>query len=251
MIYGKPSIKITKDTTDRNGLRTLVLSQLWQPQGNAPLSIEDQDAQEPDVPAVPGGVLFIGRQRAPEKGGFRTYWTFEGIGGNGKDVTFKDRAHSIDYWFEGSLSERSLLELPNIQDILNQFNGVAQDGQIIWQPTLPGGASNGAMVGAPSGAVNPLFGYQSSFVNDGTYHFRYLSNGYGSIPFSNAGKVMETGKLPGTPPTTESVNANERTGRNWLAMPPAPRRVGPVYEVLESFWLSREGGWPTQIYPKA
>jgi hypothetical protein len=248
MIYGNPAVLIVDDTTDINGLRTLVLAQLWQPVGDN-LSIADIDAQEPNIPDVPAGVLFAGRQRRREKGGFRTYWTFRGINGSGKDVTFKGRNNSIDFWFEGALSERSLLELPNIQDILDQFNGVVQDGQIVWQPTLNATAASGQMVGATAGAINPLFGYQSSFVNDGTYHFRYLSAGYGGIPFQNAGKVLDTSEVPGDPPPYAAAKAGEGTGRNWLAMPPAPRRMGPVYEVLESFWLSREGGWPEAIYP--
>ena len=26
------------------------------------------------------------------------------------------------------------------------------------------------------------------------------------------------------------------------------RRVGPVYDISESYWLSGEGGWPQPIY---
>jgi hypothetical protein len=57
------------------------------------------------------------------------------------------------------------------------------------------------------------------------------------------GQIFETGSLPGRPP------AYIATKRNWLGLPIAPRRCGPVDEVVESYWLSEdEGGWEQELY---
>jgi hypothetical protein len=251
-LYGTPAVKIEKDTTDRVGIRTLVLSQLWAASAGG-LSIEELDAEEPAPPAVPAGVLFIGRERVRAGGGLRTLWTFEGIFGNGKDVTFKDRIHSIDYNFEPGFSEKSALRLPGIQDILNQFGGYVVDGQIIYPPSVPSGTASGP-IASGSGTndkPNPLFGQDTFFSVEGTYHFRYYVLNQRDIPTGFVGMILKSSQLPGEPPPFPDVTTDSDgnpTGRNWLALPPAPTRVGPGWHVEEMFWLSGDGGWPTPYY---
>lgn len=242
-LYGDPQFHLDNDDTDLIGLRTVTYGKIWQP-SRWPMSMAELDAEKPDPPEVSGGVVLINSRTLPRGGGLRTTWTFRGINGDGKSVTFKTRANSIDYGFEPGFSEVNLLRLPDIQTLMDENGGYPVDGQIVWQPTIPKSASSGSGVvktGNDEGKPNPLFGYQSYFVISGTYHFRYCVRSKSEIP-DVAGKIFESAKLPGDAPVME--------GRNWLALAPAPHRVGPVYDVLESYWLSGDGGWPTQIYGK-
>src|SRR5688500_4018639 len=103
MIYGEPTIKVDDDQTDRIGIRTLVLSRMWQP-SRWPLTIEELDGEMPGVPEVPGGMLFVGRQTRRQGGAVRTHWSFEGIDGDGKSVTFRTRGNSLDFQFDPGFS---------------------------------------------------------------------------------------------------------------------------------------------------
>lgn len=240
-IYGDPQFHIDLDDTDLVGIRTLTLSKIWQA-SRWPMSQIELDAEKPDPPEVSGGVVLIGSQTRRVNGGLRTSWTFRGINGDGKSVTFKTRANSIDYGFEPGFAEQNLLRLAGIQDLMDQFGGDIRDGQIQWQPTIPNSSNSGSGAvksGNDAGKPNPLFGYQSYFVIQGTYHFRYCVRSLAEIP-DIGGKILRSSDLPGEAPKYDN--------RNWLALAPAPHRVGPVHDVLESYWLSGDGGWPTPIY---
>lgn len=237
MIYGTPIIHIDDDFTDRIGIRTLVLSQLWQPT-TWPLSLVELDAQKPDIPDVPGGVQFIGEQTRRHGGALRTTWTFEGIAGDGKDVTFKGRSNSPDYSFEPGFSQTSLVKHPNWQPLKKSWNGQVLDGKVFFPEFISSSSmSSGPVVGASAGQTNPLFGHTDFFRMEGTYSFRYAAFTYGVAPGA-IGKIA--GALPGVPPTVKN--------RNWLFASAPFQRRGPIIEITEVYWLSGEGGWPPQIY---
>src|SRR5690349_7381453 len=108
MIYGNPSYRIESDQTDRIGIRTLTISTLWQP-SRGDMTIAQMDEEAPPPPTVAAGVRFVGRQTHPDGGALRTRWMFEGIDGDGKSVTFKDRARSEDYSFQPGFSQKSIM----------------------------------------------------------------------------------------------------------------------------------------------
>jgi hypothetical protein len=246
-IYGNPIIKIDGDQTDRVGIRTLTLSQMWQP-SSGDLSLPDLDGEEPAAPAVPGGLLLVGRQRKPQAGGFRTYWQFEGVNGNGKDVTFKTRGQSYDYGFDGGMQTVSAIKNPNIGTLLNQFGGQPlPDGTLFWPQFLPSQAASGPRVpdNSNSQQINPLFGFDSYYVIDGTWSYRYVSFTGREAPLDSVGFAVGTSALPGTVPT--GIDAS---GRNWLVCAPRITRRGPVLDIVESYWLSEPGGWRKPIYSK-
>lgn len=242
MIYGTPTIHRDDDQTDRIGIRTLVLSQLWQP-SRWPLSQEELDAESPAPPEVSAGVVFIGQQTRRQGGALRTVWSFEGINGNGKSVTFKQRHNSIDYRFDPGFSEKSLLLLPNIQELFDTYGGYVLDGQIYWPPLTPEQTGSANKKSATAGKPNPMFGRDSKRMMDGTYSFRYAEIGYGKA-FADVGKIFTTGKLPGKPPT-------DIGDRNWLKATPGVIRRGPVHDITETYLLSEEGGHPEAIYGTA
>ena len=101
MIYGKPQLLIDSDSSDKIGIRTLIASMMWQPSQEG-LSLAEIDAQRPGVPSVSGGVLLVGNETRRNGGAYKTSWTFEGIDGDGKSVTFKDRSNSLAH-LPGSL----------------------------------------------------------------------------------------------------------------------------------------------------
>jgi hypothetical protein len=238
MIYGDPQVHIDDDHTDRIGIRTLVLSRLWQP-SRWPLSLAELDGEKPDVPGTPGGVIFIGEQTRRAPGALRTTWTFEGINGDGKSVTFKDRTNSPDYSFEPGFSQVSILKHPNFAALRDKYGGQVSDGQVTWPETVPGGANSGPVVGGGQGKSNPLFGHDDFFRMEGTYSFRYASTSM-TEGMSNIGRIFSTSGLPGKPPTIAK--------RNWLKAPTPWQRRGPVFEITEVYWLSGDGGWPPEIY---
>ena len=237
MIYGTPIIHVETDETDKIGIRTLVLSQLWQSTKANPTQAE-LDAETPAPPEVPGGVYLIGQQTRRSGGAMNSTWTFEGINGNGKSVTFKDRSNSLDYEFQPGFSERSILQLPNIQSLIEQYGGTLIDGTVTFPSTLPGTKSGAGLSGSKSseGQPNPMFGRETYFNVDGTYSFRYASV---SRPSQN-GVARITMDLPGDPPSY--------SGRNWLKLPVHYQRRGPIYECLEQYWHSEDGGWPAELY---
>lgn len=243
MIYGKPAITIEDDQTDRIGIRTLILSQMWQP-SRWPLSIAELDDEGPGVPEVPGGVIFIGKQTRRQAGALRTFWTFEGINGDGKGVSFKTRANSPDFGFDPGFAEAPIQRHPKIEELLDTYEGQVLDEQIIWPLRLSGsdgGGPGSALSGnATQGSINPMFGRGSYFTfQGGTYWFRYAILAGSAIP-DITGKLFGSGGLPGQAP--------RYTGRNWLGAGAPFQRRGPVLDVTELYWLSDEGGWPKPIY---
>jgi hypothetical protein len=245
MIYGLQQIQIVQDTTDLIGVRVLVLSQLWQPSVSDPFSAL---LEKPAPPAVPGGVILVGEQSLPSHGAMKTTWTFQGINGDGKSVTFKDRMNSIDYGFEPGFAQVPIQQLPNFQTLLDDYGGsVGNDGStVIWDlnNTGPTGAA------APSGwaastssipvGTNPMYGIQDFFRMEGTYRFRYAEKDLPKDLYALSGTIMESSDLPGEPPYV--------TGRNWLFVPPPYKQRGIIKDITEMYWLSGDGGWPKPVY---
>lgn len=238
MIYGTPSYRTHHDSTDRVGIRTLVISMVWQATGTN-LTEALITAQTPGYPPVSAGMYFIGRQTIQEQGRMRTLWTFEGINGDGKNVTFKVRGLSNDYGFDGSFSEVSLLKNKHWFQLRDNFGLQQLDGQITWQDTVPGAATGSGLSGGNknTGLPNPIFGEDTFFRMEGTYWYRYVS----LSPPNTSGVGFIAGALPGNP----LIIGN---GRNWLMAPPKATHRGPVWDITEIFWLSGEKGWPVQIY---
>ena len=240
-VYGQLVFHIEHDITDRIGIRTLVLSKRWVA-SRWPMSIEETDEEVPAPPAMPGGMALIGRQTQTGKGGFRTMGTFEGVVGNGKDVTFKDRTNSIDYAFKPGFSQVSILRHPRFRQLQKDYNGfIDQDGQVYFPPTISGNTGSRGLGGdgGSSEKSNPMFDQTEFNRMEGTYSFRYASFSPGSE--AHVGKIFSTGGLPGRPP-------NIGEGRNWLGAPTDSARRGPVFDIIENYWLSGEGGWPVPIY---
>lgn len=240
MIHGKLRLKIENDITDLVGLRTLVLSQFWQPT-TGDLSVATLDAATPEAPAVPGGLLPIGQQTRQVDGGMRTFWTYQGIRGNGNVVTFKDRTNSLDYGYEPSFSQKPLETHPNFLAIVTQYGGYPDtNGRVFWPKENPVATEGGGGFSGGSGTKeNPMYGQQDYFSIEGTYRFRYLSK---SQPETAAfsGMIVTSG-LPGNPP-------NVSEGRNWLLLV-FYRRRGLIFDITEQYWLSGRGGWPAPLYP--
>jgi len=248
-IYGTPQLLCDGDTTDKIGIRKLVLSIMWQPVGNN-LNQTQIDAQKPGVPTVSGGTLLVGTQTRRSAGAYKTTWTFEGIEGDGKTVTFQDRTNSLDYNFEPGLSQVSIKLWRGLsgndsnayQNLLTQYQGTADinSDQIIWQPTLSGNATSIGLAGpGNTDTLNPMFGVQDWFRMEGNYTYRYASL---NIPSSLlAGSGLVASNLPGQPPPAQD-------GRNWLKVPPLWRRRGLIFDISETYWLSGIGGWPAPIY---
>lgn len=242
MIYGEPSITIEDDHTDLIGLRTLLLSQMWQP-SSWPLAIDALDKEAPSAPEVPGGLWLIGRQRRRQGGVLREFWLYEGINGDGKTITFKTRGKSPHYGFDPGLSERPIQLHPKIESLLDKYEGQVIDNQIIWPLNLSGtGATSGLQKSDSSDAkINPLFGRDSYLAfQGGTYWYRYMVQDEARIP-DIIGKIFRSTELPGGAPRFSR--------RDWLGSGSPWQRRGPAaVEVVEQYLLSDEGGWPKEIY---
>lgn len=242
MIYGQPPLRRENDTTDIIGIRTLVLSLFWAP-SSGELSPADLDREAPGIPDVSGGLYLIGAQIRPEGGGLRSFWTFEGINGDGKSPTFKNRRNSIDYRFEGGFSQLPLVQSDKWPALKAQYGAQLLDGKIIWPDTTPAAAVAGiGTQTTDSGDPNPMFGHDTFDDLNGTYFFRYAELA-GTADFSGVGEIFESGSLPGQAPVFP--------GRNWRKAPPAPIRRGPVDDITEAYILSQEGGWNVPLYGKA
>ncbi len=243
MIHGEAAVTIEDDQTDRIGIRTLILAQIWKP-SRWPLSIEELSDEAPQVPAVPGGLALIGQQMRRVPGALRTLWTFEGINGNGKSVTFKDRTNSPDYAFQPGFAEMSILRNPKILDLLEQFNGSPLDGEIVWLPTLSGGTTGAGLSGGratSSSKPNPMYGHTTYLAMQGTYIYRYAARDLRGLE-AGVNKI-HTGGLPGRAPTYSN--------RNWLKAPQVWEHRGTIFDITEPYWLSEEGGWNEPLYGKA
>lgn len=240
MIYGTTQLVILNDTTDLIGIRTLILSKLWQPSEGS-LSMDDIDAQRPPVPIVSNSMMLVGEQTRQTEGGMRTNWTFQGVKGNGNNVTFKDRNNSLDYGFTPGFSQVPIQRHKDFQDLIKKYGGMPDnDGQnVIWPPYSPDGTSD-PWAKSDTAPTNPMFGINDYFRIEGTYRFRYASIDILPEILEIAGHVL-TNSIPGTPPKLIE-------GRNWLGLAPSYRRRGLIYDITEEYWLSGPGGWPVPVY---
>ncbi len=243
MIYGTTAPHLVRDQTDLIGIRVLIMRQYWQATTEDP-SQADLDALKPVAPRVPGGLIVMGEQTLKERGRFATYWTYQGINGDGKSVTFKDRNNSLDYGFEPGFSQVPIQVDKNFSAMLDKFQGYpSNDGTtVIWPPQLAAqDGANGLTVGqnTGSGKLNPMFGIQSYFEMDGVYRHRYAERSLPPNLFEGVGYIATD--LPGNPQKLDD-------GRNWLKAPPVWTRKGVVYDITEYYWASRRGGWPEPVY---
>ncbi|MEO8204873.1 MAG: hypothetical protein ABI615_01740 [Chthoniobacterales bacterium] len=245
MIYGTTSVNLMHDATDLIGIRTLLLRQYWSVTESNP-SQTTLDGLKPGVPGVPGGLMLMGEQTVKERGRYATIWTFQGINGDGKGVTFKDRLNSIDYGFDPGFSQVPIQVGKNFSSMLEKFQGYpSNDGtSVIWPAELGDAATGGralSKTGSDNDKTNPMYGIQAFFEMDGIYHFRYAASELPVTLQSGVGFIAET--LPGKAPKLED-------GRNWLMAPARWQRKGVVYDITEFYWLSRVGGWPEPVYRK-
>lgn len=243
MIYGKPRVIIVNDVTDVIGIRTLVLSQLWQP-SRGDLTQDQLDQEQPDMPKVSGGVLLVGEQTRPSEGAMRTMWTFQGIKGDGKSVTFKDRSNSLDYAFEPGFAQVSIQRHPQFQSLLTTYGGFPDnDGaRVIWPQTYQASSSS-ALSSSSQSQPNPMFGVNEYFRMEGTYRFRYASLTKPNTSLLVGSRIFNS-NLPGDAPELD-------TDHNWLQLPTLFKRRGLIYEILEQYWMSGRGGWPVPVYGTA
>ena len=244
--YGVPQVVTTDDITDRIGIRTLTLAVNWQAGEN--LSQAQVDAATPATPEVPGGLLLIGKQTRNMGGFFRTSWTFEGINGDGKSVTFQDRLHTYDYGFEPGFSQVSVQLNSKFQKIADAFGGTwdPEGGMVVWTENL-GAATTGSGTtknAASTATTNPMFGMQDWFRMEGNYRVRYAAKTLPPSLFNIVGFIADPPSMPGTPPALKD-------GRNWLYAPPQWKKRGYVYDITEIYWLSGPGGWPAPLYDYA
>ena len=244
-VFGNPSFQIESDVTDRIGIRTLAVSKMWQPKQWSVGQVDPQlDANFPSPPTTSGGIMLIGQQTRRDGGGCRTSWTYEGINGDGKSVTFKGRNNSLDYQFDPGFSQVSIQLHPNFDTLRATYQGYLNGDSVQWDEVLSsgGGTTSGMQVGASDGQKNPMFGVQDYLRLEGTYSFRYASL---ALPTSaGVGRILDSASLPGTAPVIQGADG----ARNWLMAPSPWKRRGTIYDITEIYWLSGEGGWPTPIY---
>lgn len=244
MIYGDIQYRLDDDFTDQIGIRTVVVSKLWQPGSSSRGGFAEVAASTPAAPEIGGHVMLVGQQTRRDGGALRTTWTFEGAGGSGTDVVFRGRDNSLDYRFEPGFAQVPIQMHPNFLALVDQYGGYPDnDGaRVIWPATLGGGGGGLGLAGGDAGgAKNPMFGVQDFFRMEGVYRFRYAAKSLPGGLYGDVGSVVGTGSLPGHPPSVGE-------GRNWLKMPPPYQRRGTIYEIVEMYWLSGPGGWPKPVY---
>lgn len=243
MIYGTSNVHTVRDLTDLIGIRTLILRQYWQATSTNPTQ-DELDAMKPATPSVPGGVLLMGEQTSKERGRYSTIWTFQGINGDGKGVTFKSRGKSIDYGFEQGFAQVPIHFHREFKNMLEEFGGYpGNDGTtVIWPRESPSGSRGGGLsLNRTAPEMNPMFGMQAFFQMEGIYRYRYAEL---KVPKElNQGVEYIADTLPGEPPPVAD-------DRNWLKATPTWERKGLIYDITEYYWLSRRGGWPEPIYRK-
>lgn len=241
MIHGANNVHIVRDVTDLIGIRVLILRQYWQCDLDRP-SQADIDALKPSAPRVPGGLIIMGEQTMKERGRYATLWTYQGINGDGKSVTFKDRRNSIDYGFDPGFAQVPIQVNKNFAQMLEKFQGYpSNDGTtVIWPPQLSDEAGSPLdKKASASSNLNPMFGIQAVFEMEGVYRHRYASRDLPSDLQRGVGYIAAS--LPGKPPALTD-------GRNWLKAPVAYQRKGSIYDITEYYWMSRRGGWPEPVY---
>ena len=246
MIYGSTNIHTVRDSTDLIGIRTLILRQYWQATDTNPSQAE-LDAMKPALPVVAGGLLLMGDQTVKERGRYGTMWTYQGINGDGKSVTFKERGKSYDYGFEPGFAQVPIQVHPNFPALMAKYQGrPSNDGTtVLWDPELSastGGSGSALSTGNSNSKTNPMYGIQSFFEMDGIYRYRYAEAALPGDILNGVGHIWSN--LPGVPPPLTN-------GRNWLKAPPAYQRKGYIFDITEYYWLSRRGGWPAPVYSGA
>lgn len=263
-IIGKFRVKVHDDQTDLIGIRTLILSQVWQAEAGR-TTPDDLDEQAPPVPAAPRRMEFIGKQRRPWGGGLREFWTYTGLG---DESLVKRLGKSNDYHFEPAFAQLPLLQHRNIADLLGSFGGAVVDTQIVWPPLLGGGgsASGGAVRQEPNpfskgsvspsstsgrlglsgggsggggGEPNPMAGRQDYFGFGGTYHYRYVADNLDGL-MKKGVRIVSADRLPGKAPSFGD--------RNYLVGPEGYEKHAGFFAITIQGWLSDEGGWNPYIY---
>ncbi len=242
MIYGTTNVHSVRDATDLIGIRTLILRQYWQCGLTNP-SQEELDGMKPSIPPVPGGLMLMGEQTMKERGRYGTMWTFQGVNGDGKSVTFKTRGKSIDYGFDPGFSQVPIQVHKDFMAMMDKYQGApSNDGTtVLWQPEISASSSGGLSTQKATKTINPMYGIQAFFEMDGVYRYRYAALSLPGDIEVGVGYIAEA--LPGTPPPLKD-------GRNWLKAPVAYQRKGYIYDITEFYWLSRRGGWPEPVYRK-
>jgi len=186
----------------------------------------------------------MGAQTMKERGRYATMWTFQGINGDGKNITFRDRTNSLDYGFDPGFAQVPIQVHKDFTAMLDRFQGYpSNDGTtVIWPPELTSQSSTASplTVGAKqAGETNPMFGIQEFFEQEGIYYYRYLERKLPANLRKGIGKIADN--LPGDPGPLDD-------GRNWLKATPAWKRKGFIFDIIEFYWMSRRGGWPEPVY---
>ena len=249
MIYGTSNIHTVRDSTDMIGIRTLILRMYWQAPATNPAQ-DELDGMKPGIPAVPGGMMLMGEQTMKERGRYLTMWTFQGVNGNGKNVTFKTRGNSYDYGFEPGFAQVPIQLHKDFPAMQTEYQGYpSNDGTtVVWPATLAKSSGGGNATGSGSALslttsaandANPMYGIQAFFEMDGIYRYRYAETTIPGNLESGVGRIADS--IPGGPPPLSD-------GRNWLKAPTAYQRKGYVFDITEYYWLSRRGGWPAPVY---
>lgn len=243
MIYGQNNVHMVRDVTDLIGIRVLLLRQYWSCDLDNP-SQDDIDSLKPAAPRVPGGLLIMGEQTVRERGRYATLWTYQGINGDGKSVTFKDRRNSIDFGFDPGFSQIPIALHKDFNLLKERFGGYpGNDGTtVLWPPELSSDSTSPLdKETARAAGQNPMYGIQAHFEMEGVYRFRYAERELPADLQRGVGYIADS--LPGKPPSLKD-------GRNWLKAPVAYQRKGYIYDITEFYWLSQRGGWAEPIYRK-
>jgi len=244
MIYGESNVHAVRDLTDLIGIRTLILRQYWQCDITRPTQ-EEVDAAKPAAPAVPGGLMLMGAQTMKERGRYATLWTFQGINGDGKSVTFRTRGKSLDYGFEPGFAQVPIQTHKDFNKLMDRYQGYpSNDGTTVIWPTTLSSTSTGSALSLSNKTTdswNPMYGVQAFFEMEGVYRYRYAEL---DLP----GHLDEgVGEIADNPPG----NPNKlKDGRNWLKAPAVWNRKGFIFDITEYYWMSRHGGWPEPVYRK-
>lgn len=129
----------------------------------------------------------------------------------------------------------------NLAALIEKYDGsFTPEGDVYFPPQFSGPAPSG--IGFNKGAnakFNPMFGEHDYYSIEGTYSFRYITQSEVVIGDSE-NLIHETSDLPGRPP--------RYPGRNWVKTGTQWQHIAGVYEVMETYWLSRPGGWKEPIY---
>jgi hypothetical protein len=142
---------------------------------------------------------------------------------------------NIDYYeLEGTSGEESIENHPRIAKLIKLYGGDASKSPIDWPETLV--SNNGTVVN------NPLYGYTSYYVAGLVWTRNWVSNSFPDSIVTNIGKIE-------IPPNAGNRSLPTLPGlRNWLKMRGIGRWRGNIWQITESWMLSDEGGWNTDVY---